>query len=511
MSIRKKLIVSNILMILIPALLTLTFAAVIFKTYGNRYWESLEEMYDDKDGVYSAQSIVYAYKEALTDETWVEYVDTDGDGTAGIHLNHTNTMDELEKDLSGLGYHFWVKVDGKTMFSSITEDEEEKIEEYFEDSYERIGNLTLSEEQGSIIKNSFEKDGNSYEITAVHLDETGTNKVTVSYFRRYVTDIVLWAMVFVIAVICVTNAALSRWIVWSIMRPLEALKGGTKKIAAGDLDCEIDYHKPDEFGEVCQEFDFMRGQLKASVADRIQYEQYRRELIAGISHDLRTPLTSIKGYAEGLKDGIANTEEKRQRYYDAIHTRALDMEALVNSLSLFARLENRKHHYQLETVDMKVYLEDLLDGWKEEAAQKQVVLLLDSQAARTQVQIDLQEMHRVFVNLFENSVKYRTKDKSVIRITLGNQGNQLEIRVADDGPGVQESELSKIFNSFYRGDESRTRPGSGSGLGLAIVKQIVEGHGGTIRAVNDRGLTTIITIPLDLRRAHHGKKEGTEA
>lgn len=86
MTIRKKLIVSNILMILIPALLTLTFAAVIFKTYGNRYWESLEEMYDDKDGVYSAQSIVYAYKEALTDETWVEYVDTDGDGAAGIHF-----------------------------------------------------------------------------------------------------------------------------------------------------------------------------------------------------------------------------------------------------------------------------------------------------------------------------------------------------------------------------------------------------------------------------------------
>lgn len=305
MTIRKKLIVSNILMILIPALLTLTFAAVIFKTYGNRYWESLEEMYDDKDGVYSAQSIVYAYKEALTDETWVEYVDTDGDGAAGIHLNHTNTMDQLEEELSKLGYHFWVKVDGKTMFSSITEDEEHKIQEYFEDSYERIGNLTLSEEQGSIIKNSFEKDGNKYEITAVHLDETGNNKVTDSYFRKYVTNVVLWAAVFVIAVICMTNAALSRWIVWSIMRPLEALKGGTKKIASGDLDCEIDYHKPDEFGEVCQEFDFMRGQLEASVAERIQYEQYRRELIAGISHDLRTPLTSIKGYAEGLKDGLA--------------------------------------------------------------------------------------------------------------------------------------------------------------------------------------------------------------
>lgn len=117
---------------------------------------------------------------------------------------------------------------------------------------------------------------------------------------------------------------------------------------------------------------------------------------------------------------------------------------------------------------MKVYLEDLLDGWKEEAEQKQAVLLLDNEAAKSRVQIDLQEMHRVFVNLFENSVKYRTKENSVIRITLRNQGNQLEIRVSDDGPGVQESELSKIFNSFYRGDESRTKPGSGSGLGLPL-------------------------------------------
>lgn len=510
MTIRKKLIVSNILMILIPALLTLTFTAVIFKTYGNRYWESLEEMYDDKDGVYSAQSIIYAYKEALTDETWVEYADTDDDGIEGIHLNHTKTMAQLEKELSELGYHFWVKVDGKTMFSSITEDEEDKLREYFEDSYDQIENLTLSEAHSSMIKNSFDKDGNHYEIAAVHLDELGENQVAISYFRKYVTNIVLWVAIFVVAIIFATNAALSRWIVQSIMQPLEALKGGTKKIASGDLDCEIDYHKPDEFGEVCQEFDQMRGQLKASVAERIQYEQYRRELIAGISHDLRTPLTSIKGYTEGLKDGIANTEEKRQRYYDAIHIRALDMEALVNSLSLFARLENRKHHYQLETVDMKVYLEDLLDGWKEDAEQKKVVLLLNNEAARTQVQIDLQEMHRVFVNLFENSVKYRTKEKSVIHITLRDQENQLEIRVADDGPGVQESELSKIFNSFYRGDESRTKPGSGSGLGLAIVKQIVEGHGGTIHAVNDRGLTTIITIPLDMRRVHHGEKEGKE-
>lgn len=182
----------------------------------------------------------------------------------------------------------------------------------------------------------------------------------------------------------------------------------------------------------------------------------------------------------------------------------MDMEALVDSLSLFARLEHHHHQYQLETVDMKEYMENLLKEYEEEARQKQLVLMLDCPAVNTEVKIDVQEMRRVFINLFENSVKYRTKDKSVVRIVMEDRGNYLEICTGDDGPGVMESELSKIFNTFYRADESRTKPGTGSGLGLSIAKQIVEGHGGTIYARNHRGLEIVIQLPLE------NKQQGDE-
>lgn len=503
MTVRKKLILSNILMICIPAIFALTFGVMAFKTQGNRYWEFFEVMYRDENGAYSAQSIVNKYQQDLAEGDWCEYVRTKN-GETELFVRRTAAMTDLENDLSDLGYRLSVKVNGDTAFGTATEEDEEKLEEYSEQSYGRTGTMMLSGENFSLIKNTFESRGQILEIAAVRTEGEDSPVVEESYFRRYVVSFVVWMAVIVGAVVVLTNVILSIWNGRMIMRPLRILKEGTKKIADGDLDWQLDYHKKDEFGEVCGEFDRMRGHLKESVETRLQYEQYRKELIIGISHDLRTPLTSIKGYAEGLQDGIADTEEKRRRYYDAIHIRAMDMEALVDSLSLFARLEHHHHQYQLETVDMKEYMENLLKEYEEEARQKQLVLMLDCPAVNTEVKIDVQEMRRVFINLFENSVKYRTKDKSVVRIVMEDRGNYLEICTGDDGPGVMESELSKIFNTFYRADESRTKPGTGSGLGLSIAKQIVEGHGGTIYARNHRGLEIVIQLPLE------NKQQGDE-
>lgn len=489
MTIRKKLILSNVLMICIPAFFALIFGMVAFKTYGNRYWQFFEEILEDSNGLYSAQSIVYKYRDDLAEEDW----GTSDDPRAYMELLQSDAMVRMERDLLNMGYHFRLRVDEEPLFSSITGEETERMEEYFEEAYDSPGNLSLNEEDLSLIRNTFEHNDSVFEITAVR---TGERTAAVSYFQRYVVAFVFLFVLLVAAVIILTDVILARKVTKAIMEPLDILKDGTGRIADGDLDWELDYHKPDEFGEVCREFDRMRGQLKESVETRLQYEQYRRELIAGISHDLRTPLTSIKGYAEGLRDGIANTEEKRMRYYDAIHIRALDMEELVENLSLFARLENRQHHYQLEQTDMREYLNDFQEEYKEELRQKQVMLLTEFTAERTQVLLDVQEMRRVFVNLLENSVKYRKDDRSVIRIILENQGDNLEIRVWDDGPGVPEKELEKIFHSFYRVDEARTSPGFGSGLGLAIVRQIVEGHGGKIHAENNRGLVIVIRLPL---------------
>lgn len=477
MTVRKKLMISNILMIVIPVCLAVVFGITAFTVFGRQYWETLEAMYNDENGVYSAQSIVYAYKDSV------------------LSLNHTKDMPELEKQLSRLGYHYRIRIDDREMYNSLTS-EEQKISESFEEAYEGLGSLTLSDEKAAIIKSTFQKDSTECEITAVRMADSVVTGYTVPYVKRYVISFLTGFVFIVIAAVLLTNFVLSRWITHMILKPLNILKKGTKEIADGNLQFELDYSEKDEFGEVCREFDIMRTHLQKSVDTQLAYEKYRKELIAGISHDLRTPLTSIKGYVEGLKDGIANTEEKKERYYNAIHTRALDMEALIDSLSTFAKLENKQYKYQLEKVNMDEYLRQCIRDYSEEAERKKAVILYDNHVKDAEVLIDLQEIHRVFINIFENSIKYRLKNQNVIRMEVSKQNENLKILVADDGPGVPERELSDIFNIFYRGDASRTKPENGSGLGLAIVKQIIEGHHGVIRAYNEKGLVIEIILPM---------------
>ncbi len=495
MTIRKKLTISNICMIVIPAILSLLFALFLLDTVGHKYWDSLEDMFKDQNAVYSVQSTIYSYRDDFFEEEWAEYAQIE-DGDIIISTQDMARMQEMDQELKMMGYHFRIRVNDEIAYSSLTSEEEAKLNEYFENSYEKIGSMTLSDEDASMIKNTFKASQEKVEIAAVCLNRNAATAASTSYLKQHIVIFVALFLLFVLVAVILTNLILSRYIAHMILKPLRILQNGTKEIADGNLDFELEYPKKDEFGEVCDEFNQMRGHLKESVETRIRYELYRRELIVGISHDLRTPLTSIKGYVEGLKDGIANTDEKKTRYYDAIHVRALDMEALVDSLSTFAKLENKEYKYQLETIDMNEYIRQLIGEYEEEAKQKQAIILYDNHAGNTQVNVDIQEMHRVFINLFENSIKYRTKDESVIRIIMENRGNMLQIRVADDGPGVPEAELDKIFNSFYRGDESRTNPASGSGLGLAIVKQIVEGQRGSIQAFNEKGLVMMLTLPV---------------
>lgn len=494
MTIQKRLILSNILMIVIPACLALIFGAVAFKTSGNSYWESFEEMYSDQDEIYSAQSVIYLYKEELMEQNKVSY-DAGETESSMRFLEESRKLGSLGRELEDMSYQYQVMRDGGVLLGNLSEEAKNLIEEYLEGDYKEITNLSMNTEQGAIIKNSFEIEGKIWEIAAVRLKNEVQDEGTGSYFRKYMTRFAILFVLFCLLAVALTNALLSRHIRNMILRPLRLLQEGARKVADGELDWEIDYHRPDEFGEVCREFDEMRAHLKEAVQTKQEYEQYRQELLSGISHDLRTPLTSIKGYAEGLRDGIADTEEMKRRYYEAIHIRALDMERLLDSLSMLSRLE-RRYRYDLEPICMKEYLEQFLDDYHEEALQKGADISLVCRAEHTRILGDVQELRRVFVNLLENSIKYREKERSRIQVLLEDGQEELVIQVSDDGPGVPEEELSHIFTSFYRGDQARTRPGEGSGLGLSIVKKIIEGHHGTITARNMQGLTMTICLPL---------------
>ena len=229
-------------------------------------------------------------------------------------------------------------------------------------------------------------------------------------------------------------------------------------------------------------------------------------MITGISHDLRTPLTTIMGYLDGLLDGIADTPEKRLRYLKAIKTRTGNLVSLVDSLSEYSRLD-AGFHYHMEETDFKDYVEKYLELVRPDMENQQVQIEYICGKGSFSVRLDREEFKRIFNNLFANTVRYRRKENSRVMISLKRtlEGNNAEMVFLDDGPGVLEGSLEQIFDSFYRVDDSRNSAEKGSGIGLAVVKEIILGHGGTIRAENRGGLAVIVSIPVIDGEREYGK------
>lgn len=507
MTLKRKIVFSNILMLLVPILLSLVIGIIILQTVGNRYWFSLEKMYQDDNGVYSAQSLLYAYSDELSEYNWVHYDNAsneeieneqgheEGKEEDSDYLKQTAIMKDLEDELESMGYHFVIIAGNETQFSNLLTDEQNVIAKYLGGDYLNMDSFIIKDKQASIIKNTFLSNGNSYEMIAVGL---GANVPTnsQSYLQRYITTFVLIFLASILFFFVLINYLISRSLSKAIMRPLRKLKEGTGEVKEGNLDFEIDYNKKDEFGDVCNAFDEMRLHLKESVDSRLKYDQYRKQMIAGISHDLRTPLTSIKGYTEGLKDGVADTKDKQDRYYNAILTRTQDMQRLVDNLAEYTKLEQQSFKYDLKKTDMCDYIKSFVAKYKSTSPLANLDTSVICDAKDCAVLIDRHEMQRVFENLFDNAVKHSQNDCVSVRFLLQNENDFLNIQVQDNGLGVKYSELANIFTSFYRGEKSRTNAGDGSGLGLSIVKQIVEGHGGNVYARNDNGLCIIIKLPL---------------
>lgn len=491
MTIRQKIRLSNILMVLIPTAVTVIFIFICLNTSLGSYWHTLETMYQDENGIQSAQSLIYTYQQELWENNWEEACSVQAES-----LVRNERMNHLEKKLSGMGYYILIRKNGNEIYSNICEEDMAAAKAVAGDALDSAKVLTASKYDVSVIKHTFYKGEKALAIIAVnngHAD-TGTESYLQSYILKYIR---LFAFLFFALVIGV-NAILSWWISRSVLTPLKLLSDGTKQIREGNLEDGIAYHKKDEFGEVCCDFDEMRDYLRQSVSQRLEYENRRRDLILGISHDLRTPLTSIRGYLDGLFDGIANTPERRERYLNAIRIRTQDMERLVNSLSEYSRLENHNFQYHMERRDFRVFLEEYLSAYRDEAVRNKVDIRFTSRLGRYSVELDVSEFGRVFGNLFTNTIRYREKDRSCVHISLDmtEEGTMVETVYADDGPGVPEDCLERIFESFYRGDSARSHTENGSGLGLAVVREIIKGHGGSIYAENRQGLALIITLPL---------------
>ena len=342
MTIRKKILYSNILMLIIPVLIIASLGMIGVKKVGSRYWESLERMYEDGSGAVSVQSLIYSYQEGLKGIDW-EQIEHEADSR--VIVTDSGELKELQNELEGMGYHIRLYLDEIELYSNLTPGDEQTVEELMGDRIWTTDNLIAGQGSRALVKNSFEKDGETLTIMAV----------------------------------------------------------------------------------------------------------------------------SSEGHP---------TE----------------------------RLDNTDFHYHLERRDLKEFLEEYGRSIREDLEKDQVDMRLELPQKPCMVLLDAGEFQRILDNAVSNSVKYREKPQTVMAVSLREDGKTAELRIRDDGPGVPDDCLERIFESFCRLDDARTKSGEGSGLGLAIVRQIVQGHGGQIHAENDHGLVLVITLPLDKREGDaHGE------
>ena len=281
----------------------------------------------------------------------------------------------------------------------------------------------------------------------------------------------------------VTACILLVWLYQSIAKPITVLRRDTREVKNGNLDFKVEGMSTNEIGELCQDFDEMREHLKEQIDVRIQYEQDLRELISNISHDLKTPLTAIQGYAEGLLDGVANTKEKQEKYLRTIYTKASDMTTLVEELSYYTKIDANTIPYHFEQVELVSYFEEYLEKRSLDLEGKNCKLQFRSELPEgQQVWLDKEQIKRVVNNIIGNALKYQDKEEGRIDIILHDTETMVEVEIKDNGSGITKEALPYIFERFYRADMSRNSKKGGTGLGLAIVKKVVVEHGGTVRA-----------------------------
>ena len=304
-------------------------------------------------------------------------------------------------------------------------------------------------------------------------------------------------LIAMLVVLVITTLIVVRWLTRSVVVPLSTINEAANQISAGNLDCPLPVGKKDEIGRLQADFESMRVNLKEMSESRRRYEQDYHDMIASISHDLKTPLTAIRGYAEGLLDNVADTPEKRERYFRTIHTKATDMERMVEELTFFAKIEQRAMKYEFREMQVHGFLADCIEDLSLDLETRGVTISCEEHIPESLTAVfDPEHIKRVLVNIIGNSEKYMDKPDGRISVGVDEEDDFVRFSVTDNGCGIPASDMPYIFDRFYRGDASRGTKKGGNGIGLSIVKSIVSAHGGSVKASSAPGKWTTISFTL---------------
>ena len=332
-----------------------------------------------------------------------------------------------------------------------------------------------------------ESDGTVYDIS---ITDSADSQGRVHVMAK---DLFISAFVILISVALVVGL----WVYRSIAVPLVKLKKATQNIKEGNLDFVLDVEGKDEFSELCQDFEEMRRRLKESTEEKSLIEKENRELISNISHDLKTPITAVKGYVEGIMDGVADTPEKMDRYVRTIYNKTNEMDHLINELTFYSKIDTNRIPYTFNKLNVEDYFEDCSEEVGLELETRGIELVYANYVEKDVMVIaDGEQIRRVIHNIISNAIRYMDKPKGIIQIRIKDVGDFIQIEIEDNGKGIGPKDLPYIFDRFYRTDVSRNSSKGGSGIGLSIVKKILEDHGGKVWATSRLGIGTIMYFVL---------------
>jgi len=489
MIIRKQLWLSNFITIIITIFLLIIVSILIGRNYQNiskfglppkdfgREEESrghldlLERELRIADGI--VNRVLRESPEALENIKYIQQLDAFVNASDdGIIIRKNNEILYYSPFLSSLD------LDKETINSQIQSFPNKKIIKFSENIYLKKLDFRFSDES---------------EGEALIVSDVTSTLEDLAQFRYSIFIILILFLVAIVIISTITTYILSR----NIVKPLTQLENAALQIRKGNYDFRIDTTTKDEIGDLSRTFEETRKQLKETEKIKRKYDNNRNELISNISHDLKTPITTIKGYIEGIIDGIPSSKEKKDKYLKTIYQNTVNMETLINELFLLSELDLKELPLNFVPIDIKAYLTDCFEELKFYLTEKGIKLKFDADYnEQEKVYADREKIKRVILNIINNAVNHKASIDPVIVIKLTEKKEEAQIEIRDNGQGIAEKTLNNIFERFYKADKARSTNSSGTGLGLYIAKQIVMSHESRIWAKSQEGKGTSIFFTL---------------
>jgi signal transduction histidine kinase len=304
-------------------------------------------------------------------------------------------------------------------------------------------------------------------------------------------DILVITMVYFLAL----SVAFAFLVAWLAGRQLGALREGAIRLAEGALGTQVEVQGADELADLARAFNRMSFQLKESFARERHLEQERRDLLVAVSHDLRTPLASIRAMVEAINDGVVTEPQTVRRYLEIVQGETEHLGRLIDDLFELARIESGSLELRLSAVPLDALVAEAVDGLRIQAEEKGIQLRAECQENLPALTLDGPRIQRVVLNLIENALRH-TPPGGRVDVEVARDNGHVTLAVSDTGEGIATEDQSLVFERFYRGEKSRSRESGGAGLGLAIARGIVEAHDGTIQLESSKGRGARFVVTL---------------